>query len=1563
MVRKLKTFMLSFACSILLVEAEGFAQVQQPSSKISSLVQELVQEISSDARTGYTSQQLGERHSSKFIFVDNQARIYVRVVATIGKASTLGEKIVQMGGVVLSASDEEIYCLVPYDAMADLAGQNHLLFIGIGPVPQVRTGSVTSAGDAQLFADKARDLFYANGSTVMIGVISDGMQYRQNSINSGDLPGNIISIDNSHECQGTEGTAMMEIVYDLAPGSQLAFGGVGTRNGVPGTPLRMTNLITHMAQAGCKVIVDDIGWPVGYSQFEDREITGSIEQFVQSSAGSYVSACGNDAKIMWAGQSAPSGSHQRKWMLFGADSMLTVTISRSDTLFVELQWADPWTNAQQNLDLHLADASGNILVSSVNGIGQGIPPEENIKRFVTAGTYRVFVEWSDWYQGLPQKHFRLLALGADSVRPQTSGYHVYGHAAAQNAISVAAYNASTPNAVEPFSSRGPSLLVTSGGSTFERQTPKITATDGVQTKVGQNGYFGNPFYGTSAAAPHVAAIAALYYSRFPSHTTGNFFSAMTSSASTIQVGQGGQYNPTSGFGKIRAYDALVKGLTTLASPQVTTNTNWILVRVIGTANIAAERIVTIPASTTTLIEGTVLFGNANARIQVEGTLILTQGASVNPENVVTMGTGRVIGGNFVTVEVTQVDINNAPFDSVGRWRWTYFEKRAAPYRFGSQNNARETFRALQDFKPGTPQKYHDWDTYTNVANHQTFTIDTSHTLYKARFHPTDSTITIKTDLLEAPGTTGGNIQFRDPWYIDSADAQYGGNWRNRGMQQARYLTRSLTNQFANGWKPDFTTTYPESPNHPYRGVFLNQDYNDPGVPYYSVGAPNPNTIGGFESYFVNWTGHPDSVGYQNANAQQTGVVFKTANATAVAKYKAHLRSNSPAALSTNGQRKLSRWRSVNNQAYYTMLYESAGLVWETQSADSMGTAWLPERLISTTAGVNRSPSLAVRPAGANSPYGQNVFVWHATEGGVNRIWRVEPYGSNNLPTLVATITPHPSILTAPAMALYSSTSSPAVDFVAWTGPDGIEIMKSTDYGTTWARDFYSDSVTSRYRPSMIQYPGRSVFLAYDNSRGVYFDFYEWLGGIGWGAATWYRMLRNGEMRVPGSVSHRSGFIGNAQIAPMYNGQGVAVVWEMREGQYVTDEPAEEEIEAEVHDGTGIPADLTEYSVCFQGKDYRFADRPWGPLTKFVGYNFQSPTITELSNDRLQWLWSDGQRVYRSESSNRGVSWSTPSALHEGVSPHVAIGTGVPVPETKYVFRSLSGPIYRVGHPITQPPVQDDKDATREVVVSDELSEGTLSVEASSLWVKTSSSTTETIPFAVGEDSAFAATLDNVEDYLGTTAFVIPSDADSIYFRLRMSSKNASALAARNTPLRVKVFCTVDGSGTRTVARWRFANDHTLNKTFRLAARSLRGRQVQFQVAVLGLHRTNPRLQASVGKVQRFRSPGSPSPKLAEQREGEPPVTYALHQNYPNPFNPATEIRFDLPEPGHVSLTVFDVLGKQVAELVNEYREAGYDRVTWNASDHASGVYFIRLRVTKPSGEVAFTKSGKLVLTK
>jgi hypothetical protein len=73
-----------------------------------------------------------------------------------------------------------------------------------------------------------------------------------------------------------------------------------------------------------------------------------------------------------------------------------------------------------------------------------------------------------------------------------------------------------------------------------------------------------------------------------------------------------------------------------------------------------------------------------------------------------------------------------------------------------------------------------------------------------------------------------------------------------------------------------------------------------------------------------------------------------------------------------------------------------------------------------------------------------------------------------------------------------------------------------------------------------------------------------------------------------------------------------------------------------------------------------------------------------------------------------------------------------------------------------------------------------------------------------------------------------------------------------------------------------------------------------------------------------------------------PAKYDLSQNYPNPFNPVTKMNFDIPENGLISLKVYDILGKEVATLVNEVRDAGYYTVTFNASKLSSGVYFYRL---------------------
>ncbi|MBI5472968.1 MAG: T9SS type A sorting domain-containing protein [Ignavibacteriae bacterium] len=86
--------------------------------------------------------------------------------------------------------------------------------------------------------------------------------------------------------------------------------------------------------------------------------------------------------------------------------------------------------------------------------------------------------------------------------------------------------------------------------------------------------------------------------------------------------------------------------------------------------------------------------------------------------------------------------------------------------------------------------------------------------------------------------------------------------------------------------------------------------------------------------------------------------------------------------------------------------------------------------------------------------------------------------------------------------------------------------------------------------------------------------------------------------------------------------------------------------------------------------------------------------------------------------------------------------------------------------------------------------------------------------------------------------------------------------------------------------------------------------------------------------------------LLTVKRNDGPTTFSLGQNYPNPFNPITTIRFTIPVgTGHVPslLKVYDVLGREVATLVNEEKEPGTYTVQWNAAGFASGVYFYQLK--------------------
>ncbi|MBK9098310.1 MAG: T9SS type A sorting domain-containing protein [bacterium] len=79
-----------------------------------------------------------------------------------------------------------------------------------------------------------------------------------------------------------------------------------------------------------------------------------------------------------------------------------------------------------------------------------------------------------------------------------------------------------------------------------------------------------------------------------------------------------------------------------------------------------------------------------------------------------------------------------------------------------------------------------------------------------------------------------------------------------------------------------------------------------------------------------------------------------------------------------------------------------------------------------------------------------------------------------------------------------------------------------------------------------------------------------------------------------------------------------------------------------------------------------------------------------------------------------------------------------------------------------------------------------------------------------------------------------------------------------------------------------------------------------------------------------------------------PTEFILEQNYPNPFNPSTVISYQLPVSSEITLNVFDVLGNEIATLVDEYKPAGRCEVEFNAASLPSGVYFYQLRAVDPS---------------
>jgi len=350
---------------------------------------------------------------------------------------------------------------------------------------------------------------------------------------------------------------MLEIIHDLAPGASLGFYG-------PSTNVDMANGIRTLRDAGCKVIVDDLSFN-GEPYFEDGQINDAITNTMFISNVSYAGSAGNVAQAHWqgsfvAGSSAPAFGTFHRWE--GIDEGQTLVVQPGGSFNAYLQWNDQFGSSSNDYDLYLLDALSSVLAGSNDTQdGSGDPLEFLSYQNNSGSVVQVSLAVALW-NGNQNRMLQVFTRGSGVTRQYnvvagsvTPNHHVLGM------FTSAAIDASDPgnDTIESYSSQGPvvhyfSALASAGSiaAVETRMKPDIAGIDGVN--VTGAGGFSSPFFGTSAAAPHIAAIAGLVRSAKPSATQAQVYAAMTGTA--VDLGAPGRDN-TFGFGRADAYSAVV----------------------------------------------------------------------------------------------------------------------------------------------------------------------------------------------------------------------------------------------------------------------------------------------------------------------------------------------------------------------------------------------------------------------------------------------------------------------------------------------------------------------------------------------------------------------------------------------------------------------------------------------------------------------------------------------------------------------------------------------------------------------------------------------------------------------------------------------------------------------------------------------------------------------------------------------------------------------------------------------------------------------------------------------
>jgi len=497
----------------------------------------------------------------------------------------------------------------PISALEEMAALETLQFARPAYV-MAGAGAVTSQGDAAMRADEARATFGVDGTGVTVGTIADSFNClggAEEDVASGDLPQGVVVLKESPNCGGTggsdEGRAMMQIIHDVAPGANLVF-----HTGVGGQA-SLAAAILALAHAGADIIVDDLYGGVE-PMFQDGIAAQAVDKVVRRGI-PYFTFAGNERRDSYQSPFRPSGRN----INIGdtpvgeahdfdpgpdVDTLQSITIPEGTPVGIVLQWDAPFFSVSgppgspNDLNVYLLNDPPTTVLARGDNSNLGGDALDLVVFNNPAGSgvtkFNILITRFDGPNpGLIKYVLIPNFLGTIDEFNTRSGT-IFGHRNAAGAETVGgAFFGETPEfGVDPaklwrYSSAGPTLILfnRTGQRLLRpeiRKKPEIVAPTGGNTTFWGVDIQSDPdtfpnFFGTSASAPHAAAVAALMLEANPALSPRTIYTILESTAADMRTPG---FDFDSGFGLIQADRALQ------AVPLTPVTCNGLTATIVGT---------------------------------------------------------------------------------------------------------------------------------------------------------------------------------------------------------------------------------------------------------------------------------------------------------------------------------------------------------------------------------------------------------------------------------------------------------------------------------------------------------------------------------------------------------------------------------------------------------------------------------------------------------------------------------------------------------------------------------------------------------------------------------------------------------------------------------------------------------------------------------------------------------------------------------------------------------------------------------------------------------------------